>query len=203
MFSNILKDTLEHEGYYANVSGDKGGETYRGIARNYWPSWAGWKIIDEYKLRKGSLPWNYKIDSSELEALIQSFYKSNFWDKILLDKVKSESLQAIIFDGYVNSGGNAIKLMQNVLNKSFGKSLKVDGSQGQMTVNAINSVPASQLFEAYKAARVAYYKAIGTGSNAKFLDGWLKRIAAFKYTPAISVALLIGLGIGGFFLSGI
>lgn len=203
MFQQILPNVLKHEGYYSNHSNDRGGETYQGIARKFHPSWPGWKIIDEEKLKKGSLPRNYKVNHPQMDALVSQFYKTKFWDSILLDSVRDQSIQSIIFDAYVNSGGNGIKLMQSVLNRNFGKNLKIDGAQGQMTVAAINSVPAQQLFEAYKAARAEYYKSIAKNGNEVFLKGWLNRLASFKYTPVISAALLIGVGIAGFFLSNI
>ena len=40
--------TGRNEGGYANNSADTGGETYAGIARNYWPKWQGWKYIDNF-----------------------------------------------------------------------------------------------------------------------------------------------------------
>ena len=41
--------TMGHEGGYNNDPDDVGGETYKGIARNYHASWEGWKIVDMYK----------------------------------------------------------------------------------------------------------------------------------------------------------
>ena len=45
----LIDMVLKHEGGYANVSGDLGGETYRGISRKNFPSWNGWEIVDEKK----------------------------------------------------------------------------------------------------------------------------------------------------------
>lgn len=202
MFQQILPEILKHEGHYSNHTNDRGGETYRGIARKFHPSWVGWRLIDEEKRKRSSLPRNFRIDTPEMNNLVTQFYKTKFWNKILLDLVKDSSLQAIIFDAYVNSGGNGIKLLQRVLNDNFGKQLKVDGAQGRMTVAAINSVNAQELFDAYKAARARYYNAIATGDNSVFLKGWLKRLASFQYTPVVASGLIfLILGIGGFFLS--
>lgn len=201
MFEAILNNTLQHEGYYANNAKDKGGETYRGIARKFHPSWAGWYYVDEARRKNGSLPWNYHIQNPVLDKLVVDFYKANFWNKIHLDSVKDSSLQSIIFDAYVNSGGNGIKILQRTLNESFGKKLKVDGAQGAMTIAAINSVNPQALFEAYKEARKRYYLAIGVGDNSTFLKGWLNRIASFNYkNVGLSIAGIAVLGVAGFFL---
>jgi lysozyme family protein len=195
MFEKALQTVLKHEGYYANVSGDTGGETYRGISRRYHPTWPGWKIVDyEKSLKGGNLPHNHRIFNVVLDNMIADFYRRYFWEKIQLDQVRDNSLQEIIFDAYVNSGGNAIKLLQDTLNTNFGKSLMVDGAAGPMTIAAINSVNAEQLFNYYKKARERYYYQIAqSGQNLKFLPGWLKRIGAFNYS---AVVLPIGLIIG-------
>ncbi|WP_075603121.1 glycoside hydrolase family 108 protein [Saccharicrinis aurantiacus] len=201
MFEQILKEILKHEGYYSNHSADAGGETYRGIARKFHPSWAGWYYIDEAKRSRGSLSRNYRIDNPQLEKLIVDFYRSKFWTKIHLDSVKDSSLQRIIFDAYVNSGGNGIKVLQRTLNESFGKKLGVDGAQGKMTVAAINSVNPQALFDAYKEARKRYYLAIASGKNAVFLKGWLNRLSSFNYTAVgLSIAGIAVIGVAGFFL---
>ena len=49
IFEPAFKLLILHEGGYANNKNDIGGETYRGIARNYWPKWVGWKLIDHIK----------------------------------------------------------------------------------------------------------------------------------------------------------
>ena len=83
MFQQALQDTLKHEGYYANHAADKGGETYRGIARNYHPAFKGWPIIDQEKARHGGkLPLNHRIVNSTLDAYIEQFYKAKFWDVV-------------------------------------------------------------------------------------------------------------------------
>ena len=40
---------MEHEGGYVDDRDDRGGETYRGISRNNFPDWKGWKKIDGFK----------------------------------------------------------------------------------------------------------------------------------------------------------
>ncbi|MBR8534432.1 hypothetical protein KDU71_02585 [Carboxylicivirga sediminis] len=202
MFKDILPEILKHEGYYSNHSNDRGGETYRGIARKFHPSWPGWKIIDSEKQARGSLPRNYRSNHTQMEALVEQFYKSKFWDRILLDQVNDSSLQRIIFDAYVNSGGNGIKLLQRVLRDQFGKNIQVDGAQGRLTVAAINSVNPQQLFEAYKAARASYYNAIAKNGNEVFLKGWLNRLSSFNYQAVgISLGVAALVGVAGFFLS--
>ncbi len=38
-FDELFDGVIKHEGYYANVTGDNGGETYMGVARNLHPKW--------------------------------------------------------------------------------------------------------------------------------------------------------------------
>ena len=45
-FNKAYKATMGHEGGYVDDPADKGGETYKGIARRYNPGWGGWKQID-------------------------------------------------------------------------------------------------------------------------------------------------------------
>ena len=41
-FKVAFAKTIRFEGGYVNHKADKGGETYKGIARNFWPKWKGW-----------------------------------------------------------------------------------------------------------------------------------------------------------------
>ncbi len=202
MFLTALNEVLKHECFYSNISNDKGGETYAGISRKFHPSWPGWALIDKEKMRYGGyLKRNYEITHPLMKGYIQSFYKEKFWDKINLSKVKDENLQNIIFDAYVNSGGNGIKVLQRTLNTVFGKKLVVDGAIGPITIATINSVNAKLFFDAFKLARESYYKAIAKGDNAIFLQGWLNRLSSFNYKAVgISLAGLVILGTATFFL---
>lgn len=204
MFQDALQNTLSHEGYYANVEGDKGGETYRGIARNFFPEWNGWAIVDAEKAKKGgSLPWNYKITSALLDDYIAVFYKKYFWDKIYLDLVKDSNLQNFIFDFFVNSRNSGVKVIQQTLRNVFNKNIAVDGAMGTQTVNAINSVDGKSLFNALKKARESFYVTISQkGQNAKFLKGWLKRLNSFEYVPVVTMSaiLVTGLAVAGFLI---
>lgn len=201
MFNTALESVLKHEGYYVFNPSDKGGETYRGIARNFHPDWPGWVLVDREKESYGGvLRRNYKILHPLMEGYVANFYKTKFWDRIYLDKVKDPNLQYIIFDAYVNSGGNGITVLQRLLN-SMGQKLAVDGAMGVRTVQAVNSVNAERLFNSYKKAREDYYRAIARGTNAQFLQGWLNRIRSFSYkTVGLSVFALAAVGIGTFFL---
>jgi len=155
---------LKNEGGYANVPGDKGGRTYRGISEVFYPKWAGWAIIDTYE----PLKWNQIIDDDNLNALVDEFYKSEQWDKFMGDKITSQPVATYFYDFYVNAKGNAAKCLQRLVG------VTADGCIGSGSVGAINAYSGDLLSDLHD-ARVKYYNAIGVGSNAKFLDGWLNR----------------------------
>jgi lysozyme family protein len=92
-FDELFDGVIKHEGYYANETGDKGGETYMGVARNLHPNWEGWQIIDGYKLTFGELKRNAKIDIPELTTMVKEFYKQTFYDKYKIGSINSGSLQ--------------------------------------------------------------------------------------------------------------
>ncbi len=52
-FDIAYRLTMKHEGGYANNKADRGGETYRGIARKFWSGWIGWPLVDDAKKQPG------------------------------------------------------------------------------------------------------------------------------------------------------
>ena len=134
-FEIALQATLANEGGYANVAGDAGGETSKGISRNFHPSWDGWFLVDDWK--------SGVIGSNALEAALgpalRSFYKAQFWDRFQGDKVAELSAAVAIemFDTAVNMGvRQAVKFLQTALNMQnrFGQvysDIAVDGVMGQ------------------------------------------------------------------------
>ncbi|MEH0157368.1 glycosyl hydrolase 108 family protein [Limibacter armeniacum] len=195
-FEYIFNKTMSHEGYYANVAQDRGGETYRGIARKYWPNWEGWKIVDQEKRNNGgSLPHNYRIVDATLDKLVLSFFKTHYWEKPLFDKVRDKQLAGLLFDFYVNSSSSAIRVVQDTLNKHFGQMLKVDGVMGNNTLAAINAVNGYMLFNQLVEERKAFYQRIvaANPSQSVFLKGWLARAQSYAY-ESISGLLILTAG---------
>ena len=115
LFKTILYNSLDKEGGYSNLPTDRGGETYRGISRVFFKNWKGWQIIDKNKpLRQGQI-----INNTELNTLIEDFYKTNFWDKIKAEQINNTSLAALVFDTALHSGNKqAIVFLQRALNEN-------------------------------------------------------------------------------------
>jgi len=181
-FDELFDGVIKHEGYYANVEGDRGGETYMGVARNLHPDWKGWEYIDAYKETYGSIKRNFKIDVPELTQLVKGFYKAEFYHRYNIDKIKHGSLQEIIFDWCVNSGHWGARGVQRTLNQFFECELKMDGIIGKQTIEAIEKCSSQTLFDAIKMARINYYHTIAKrGQNFRFLKGWLRRIEVIVY----------------------
>ncbi len=181
-FDELFDGVIKHEGYYANVEGDQGGETYMGVARNLHPDWEGWQYIDAYKETYGEIPWNFKIDVPQLTELVKDFYKQTFYKRFKIDEISNGSLQEIIFDWCVNSGVWGARGVQRVLNQFFDADLKMDGIIGKMTLEAIANCQPKELFWEIKKARIRYYHKIAKkGKNHLFLEGWLKRIESISF----------------------
>jgi len=104
-FKTAFKITSGNEGGYCNVDGDSGGETYCGIARNSNPNWKGWAIVDQHK----PLHFRQILSISELESLVESFYKENYWNKVNGDSIPIQDLANQVYDMAVNSGVSQAK----------------------------------------------------------------------------------------------
>lgn len=111
-FLIAYKKTGGFEGGWNHVANDRGGETYKGIARKFWPQWSGWKIVDKKKpLKHGAI-----IKDPELERLVQNFYKKQFWDVVSGDDIEDQNTANTLYDFGVNAGyGRSIQNIQTVL----------------------------------------------------------------------------------------
>ncbi len=134
-FKIAHKRTAFYEGGYANDPADRGGETWRGIARNIWPHWEGWKIIDASKNDWGAgATFQKKISvDPALNDLVDIFYIVNFWGKVRGDEIKDQEIANNLFDAAVNNGDTtAIKMLQEVLN------LPETGKMDNQTLHTLN-----------------------------------------------------------------
>jgi len=112
-------------------------------------------------------------------------FKLGYWIPSGCDKLTSLNVAAMIADSSWGSGvSQGIKTLQKALNLC-GHSLVVDGAIGPKTIEAANSTDELVLFECIVSVRRDFFKAIGVGKNAKFLNGWLRRLSTneLKYKP--------------------
>lgn len=169
-FKKAYEMLIENEGGYANNPNDKGGETYKGIARKYWPDWSGWITVDEYK-SKQNFPISLEVNA-ELQKMVENFYKENFWDKVYGDSILENEIAFSIFDFAVNAGiSTSVKLMQKAIGTAD------DGIIGKQTLSLINSVD-KELFNAkFAIEKIKKYVRIveNDKSQGVFLLGWVKR----------------------------
>ena len=180
-FQIAYEKTSKVEGGYANHPDDKGGETYRGIARKFFPKWSGWVKIDAAKMLK-DFPSN--IDHSELESAVSSFYKEQFWDNLRLDEVNSQDIAEELYDTGVNMGidraGRIVQEACNLLNNR-GKlyaEIDVDGDIGKDTLKTINNHPhPALLFNLLNMLQAERYIEIcrKDPSQEVFMRGWLSQ----------------------------
>lgn len=146
--SIAIGTTLGHEGGHVNDPNDRGGETYRGISRKWFPDWDGWKIIE---LRKDlpNFPSNLREDPT-LNKLVIDFYYEEFIKSINLHLITDGDVVKEVFDSGVNCGKHtACRWLQEAYNlcnqnQQIGPDLTVDGKIGPNTANAVNRFPAKR-----------------------------------------------------------
>lgn len=166
-FNKALAFVRKHEGGYANVSGDRGGETYAGITRINHPSWPGWVAIDAAK------PLKHNAVVPAADPYIAEFYKINYWRPIQGDNINDQRVAEFLFDWFVNSGRWAIIHAQREVG------VKDDGNFGPRTLEAVNAAGPT-LFDKLRTRRVDFVTELAKRpGQAKFLKGWLRRIYSF------------------------
>jgi lysozyme family protein len=184
-FNAAHQQVMGNEGGYSNNPADAGGETYKGIARKFWPQWGGWKYVDGVKAQTGAPPafgassyvnWVKHLNSqllslNQLQQSVQDFYKTNFWVKYRLSEINDQAVATWLYDHVVNGGGRGAMWIQEAAG------VKADGTIGPQTIQAINAAdPKALLREACDVA--AFYRLDrdeADASQIQFLPSWLRR----------------------------
>jgi lysozyme family protein len=133
------------------------------------------------------------VNEADVRALTQAdavtIFVEHYFTRPKIDKLP-ETLQANVFDMYVNSGANAVKILQQLL-VDMGHQISVDGGIGPQTIAA--AVAASNrasgfLSDAYAIARRNYYFRLADSRRAsrKYArtrnggkGGWITRAEEF------------------------
>ena len=169
--ASIIPFTLHEEGgYNKGVTGDSGGETYRGIARNYNPDWKGWKVIDGIK----PLKYNQVIQS--LEPMVIDFY----WNLFISNgfhNFNSTKVALTCFDYKVNGGFSYTKL-STIIKAGFGKTATTISA----ITNACNALPDTTLAAKIINDRADRYNTLIKQKPVyeKFKVGWFARLARLR-----------------------
>src|ERR1035437_1536473 len=167
-FDVFLPIVLRFEGGYSDDPTDPGGETNKGITMNTFQQ-CSHELL-------GLDP-----TSDNLKALTDAqagvIYQALYWNKIQGNAFALQDLANIVCDFFVNSGTNATKLLQHVLN-NMGAHVVEDGGIGAASLQALAGVDQGQVYRQYKKGRIAYYQALGV-RFPQFVKGWLNRVNSF------------------------
>lgn len=166
-FETSVKIVLKHEGGFVHHPSDPGGATNRGIIFNLFKQYA----------QALKIPATIESLKALTEDQAKFIYRENFWNEMKGDDINNQQVANIIFDGFVNMGYRALRMVQQEIGVS------PDGIFGEKTIFNLNYASPEVVFNGFKDARIRYYEAL---SNRKpqmkvFLKGWLSRINSFVY----------------------
>jgi len=190
-FSKAFSVTMANEGGYVNDPQDTGGETYKGIARKYHPDWVGWEAIDKLKTAGNEADWEAQIDDDEqIQANIETFYKTFYWDRFWGDKIESQEIAEKLFDIAVNMGVyRSVSFLQQIINllnrnEKLFDDITEDGLFGPISLQTLQKCTeekggAGHVLQLLSILQGAYYveSAQKRKTNKRFLRGWLNRLA--------------------------
>ena len=184
------------EGGWCKVQGDAGGETCAGIARNFFPAWPGWPLVDAAKSHPSFVagPRAFSAHLATLPALnnmITTWYRTEWWDRLGLANLP-QALASELFEQAVNLGrggsGRYLQRLCNALNrdKQTGQplfaDLAEDGAVGPKTLAALTILLAKRsneapLVHALNCLQGAHYIGLAANNSTQrqFMDGWMKR----------------------------
>tara|TARA_R110000803_G_scaffold191334_1_gene253994 strand:- start:357 stop:1052 length:696 start_codon:yes stop_codon:yes gene_type:complete len=169
-----LTETLAAEGGYQTDKDDLG---------NYRPD--GQLVgtnrgITSYALSKFKKVDPNSITASDIKSITEDdaieIYRQDYFYGPGIDRIPVQ-LQSSVFDMYINSGSNAIKILQKTIGMP---SSKRDGVLGP---NTLIKLEASNITtEQYADARIAYYTEVVTKKPKlkKYLSGWIARSNKYR-----------------------
>ena len=175
-FNEFLPVVLRNEGGWVDNPYDPGGATNKGI------TFFTFKAYAQRLLGVDPTIENLKKLSDQQAGKI---YKVEYWDPIFGDEIGFQLLANMVCDFHVNAGYHAIELLVKVLNTS-GANHPPCGKLTRKILDSLNYIESAELYMAYKAARIAYYRTLAQEHPAlrRFLHGWLNRVNSF---PNVSI----------------
>lgn len=147
---DIAKEIIAREGGYVNDPDDPGGATKYGVT------------IHTLRRLNMDLDRNGRVDAADVKQLTrddaQQVFIQHYFQKPKISQLP-QVLQASVFDMYVNSGSNAVKILQQLL-CDMGQEIEVDGGIGPQTIHAAKisgQIAPDHIADAYGIARRNYY----------------------------------------------
>lgn len=193
-FQRAFQRTMGNEGGYSNNPKDRGGETYKGISRVYWPQWGGWRYVDGCKDKIVKQPaygsaeyfnWVKHLNAclasiSALQVMVSDFYKDNFWKR--LGEINDQRIAEECFDKAVNCGVVSYKWLQRAAGCGD------DGVIGSLSISTINACEPVQLLKDFNTLVERYYNRIieNDPSQGAFKKSWFSRLHNYDETPFVA-----------------
>lgn len=177
----IAEEIVAREGGWSNHPDDPGGATKYGVT------------IHTMRRLGIDKDGDGKVTVNDVKLLTRAdavaIFIKHYFQKPRLAELP-ESIQASVFDMYVNAGANAVKILQRLI-RDMGIPVSVDGVVGPKTIEAAHKAAEQAqglLSDAYGIARRNYYFALADGRPAsrKFAmtraggkGGWVRRAEEF------------------------
>ena len=108
--------SINEGGYKADDSADAGGETYRGVARNYHPNWRGWAIVDALRNAPGGNFPDSLADDPALNEYVEKFYEREYWDRLRCGDMPQAIANEMFDKGVLMGLGRMGEMLQKALN---------------------------------------------------------------------------------------
>jgi len=177
----IAQGIIDREGGYVNDPDDPGGPTKYGVT------------LRTLQALGRDINRDRRVDTADVMALTRAqavdIFVEHYFNRPRIGELP-DVLQPSVFDMYVNTGANAVRVLQRLFNdmRIF---VDVDGVIGPQTVAAARSAYAAApdfLADAYGIARRNYYYALGDARPAsrKYArrrdggkGGWINRAEEF------------------------
>ena len=177
----IAHEIVAREGGFVNDPDDPGGATKYGVT------------IGTMRRLGLDLDGDGRVTVADVRKLdrktAETIFIEHYFHRPRISELP-DCLHASVFDMYVNSGSNAVKLLQRLLCQ-MGELVSVDGAIGPLTLDAARGAARKapeHLADAYGIARRNYYYALADGrpSSRKYArrrdggkGGWIRRAEEF------------------------
>ncbi len=181
LIETIADEIIAREGGFVDDPDDPGGPTKFGVT------------LATLRRLGRDLTGDGRIDRADVQALDRATARDIFLREYYLRPrigALPEALRASVFDMYVNSGAQAVRILQRLLRR-MGHMIAVDGIIGPQTIRAARRAQEEapdHLADAYGIARRNYYYALadrrpGLRKFARRRDGgkggWIRRAEEF------------------------